>query len=229
MDPIEKEDDDIFIPEATANDLALYNEVMREKESHPSEFVSYWEMDDQVSEATQEEIDSNPVLKMLWAAEKDQKDVIDELLEQDAELVNCKDDDGYTPLHRAAYCNHTNIAQVLIEKGADVGARTDDGWTPLHSASFWNNVSVAELLLAAGSNINAQTNGKQTPLHLAASQPDHKNIIALLLTNPAIDATLKNQVGETALEICRRISNLSYLFDIVDPSISRLDPESGSS
>ena len=39
---------------------------------------------------------------------------------------------GATPLHRAAYSGHTDIAQLLIRSGADVRLVDSDGKTALH-------------------------------------------------------------------------------------------------
>ena len=39
---------------------------------------------------------------------------------------------GATPLHRAAYSGHTDIAQLLINSGADVRLVDSDGKTALH-------------------------------------------------------------------------------------------------
>jgi len=47
--------------------------------------------------------------------------------------VKAKDNDGWTPLHFASKEDNIEIAKLLIEKGADVGAKVD-GWTPLHWA-----------------------------------------------------------------------------------------------
>jgi ankyrin repeat protein len=112
--------------------------------------------------------------------------------------------------------------QILIRFGADIEARTVDGWQPLHSACFWNCSAVAEIFLQNGACINAQTNGHQTPLHLAASQPDNKEVLKLLLMNPDLDAGLKNDINETAKDVCLRSSNLHYLFEIADESINSL-------
>ena len=54
-----------------------------------------------------EEIMAHPHKKILWAAENGNTDLVTELLESDQSLVNSKDNDGYSPLHRAAYENHT--------------------------------------------------------------------------------------------------------------------------
>ena len=49
---------------------------------------------------------------MLWAAETGNTDILNELAQQSPSLVNCKDDDGYTPLHRAAYSKQLNAVKV---------------------------------------------------------------------------------------------------------------------
>ena len=50
----------------------------------------------------------------LEAAENGDNDVLRELLAEDPSLVNAVDEDGYTPLHRAAYNGHTEAAQACI-------------------------------------------------------------------------------------------------------------------
>ena len=51
---------------------------------------------------------------MLWAAEHGRLDIIKELYETDNSLLMTKDKDGYTPLHRASYNDHFEVAQVYI-------------------------------------------------------------------------------------------------------------------
>lgn len=54
----------------------------------------------------------DPVKRILWAAESGNLQILEEMLMQDAGLVNARDSDGYTPLHRAAYEGHTQIVEV---------------------------------------------------------------------------------------------------------------------
>ena len=56
-----------------------------------------------------EEILADPRKKILWAAENGNIELVIELLDSDRTLVNSRDNDGYTPLHRAAYENHTGM------------------------------------------------------------------------------------------------------------------------
>ena len=45
----------------------------------------------------------DPGLKLLWAAQHDKTELIQELLKVNPDLVKFADSDGYTALHRAAY------------------------------------------------------------------------------------------------------------------------------
>ena len=58
-------------------------------------------------------------------------EVVRFLLEESSGInVNVTDDDLWTPLHLAYVCGHTQIAQYLIQHGADVYAVDRDGHTP---------------------------------------------------------------------------------------------------
>ena len=64
--------------------------------------------------------------------------------------VNEKDDDGWTPLHYAAYGVHKEIVELLIAEGADVDAKDRHGNTPLYWAGFSNQTEIADLLRKHG-------------------------------------------------------------------------------
>lgn len=49
---------------------------------------------------------------ILWAAEKNELETVRKLLEEDTNLVNAKDNDLYTPLHRASYSNNIEVIKV---------------------------------------------------------------------------------------------------------------------
>ena len=85
--------------------------------------------------------------------------------------VNAKASNG-TPLHLAATFGHKEIAELLIDKGADVNAMGGLlGWTPLHWAASEGRKEVAELLIAKGADVNAKKWGGDytgdTPLDTA--------------------------------------------------------------
>ena len=76
------------------------------------------------------------------------------------------------PLNHASRNGHTEIAELLIAKGADVNAVDDKGknkFTPLICASINGQLEVAKLLIAKGADVNARDEGdkKWTPLNYA--------------------------------------------------------------
>ena len=87
--------------------------------------------------------------------------------------VNAKYE-GWTPLHTAVEGGHKEIAELLIDNGADVNAMDKDGRTPLHFASAKGHKEIAELLIAEGADVNViiQSGSFQemTPLDMATDK-----------------------------------------------------------
>ncbi|XP_053202641.1 ankyrin repeat domain-containing protein 49-like [Panonychus citri] len=153
-----------------------------------------------------------PEEKMFKFCRKGKPDHIKFMVNKFPHLLNVKDSDGYSSLHKAAYSDNYEVVQTLIELGADIEARTIDQWTPLHCASKWGNLRSASILIDAGANINARSSGGVTPLHLAAANKN-KQMIELLLFNPNIDVNIVNNAGDKAVDIARRSSPYYVLFD----------------
>ena len=156
----------------------------------------------------------------LKAAEKGKTKICTQLhAVHGSELLEYKDEDGYTAIHRAAYNGHTEVIEKLIQFGANVTAKTNDNWQPLHCASKWDQVDVASLLLQNGADINAQTQGGQTPLHLVSSNRESHQTMELLLMHPNVDPSIKNNLGETAYDIAARSCAHAGMFEIVEDCI----------
>lgn len=125
---------------------------------------------------------------------------------------SCKDstdEDGYTPLHRAAYNNNVEIAKLLIQYGSNVNSRTLMRWTPLHSAAKWANAECIALLLQHGADINAESEGQQTPLHIAATVSNCRRTALTLMINEKVMPAAINNSNETAADLARR-TGLTY-------------------
>ncbi|XP_076451603.1 ankyrin repeat domain-containing protein 49-like [Babylonia areolata] len=208
----------------------LYNsdilkQILEAKDGEPSQFQSFWEKDEQdVDEYTEEEIRNDPAKRILWAAENNMMEEVEQILRNDPSLVHSADKDGYTPLHRAAYNDHVEMAEKLIQKGGDVGRRTADGWQPLHSACRWNCLRVAELLLTSGADINSQSIGGLTPLHLACSEHDSVEVVELLLSWPGLRVDVLSRAGQTPVDLAAQSEALDYLFRMAAPSVNELYP-----
>ena len=123
------------------------------------------------------------------------------LLDGDA-ATNPTANQGRTPLHVVAegYSRDDDVlAQLLLERGADIDAPDDDIQTPLHLASHFGRVRMAVVLLNAGANASANNAQGQTPLHLVSQSPHYSNgrgvgVAQLLLKHGAdVNAQDKNQ------------------------------------
>lgn len=105
--------------------------------------------------------------------------LVEELIDEGAD-VSQVDKYGATPLYIAAEEGQSHVAELLLDRGADVNqARTNNGKTPLWVAAENGQLDVAKLLLDRGADINlANTNGA-IPLWVAEKY-GHTEIVDLL-------------------------------------------------
>jgi ankyrin repeat protein len=126
--------------------------------------------------------------------------VVRRKLSEGAEVED-RTDDGYTPLHLAAYFGRLEVARFLLERGADPNAvaRNESRVTPLHSAVARRHRDVAGVLLAFGASANVVQHGGWTPLHSAAHNGDEAMVDLLLLRGA--DPTRPADDGRTPIDV----------------------------
>ncbi|XP_014295007.1 poly [ADP-ribose] polymerase tankyrase isoform X2 [Microplitis demolitor] len=136
---------------------------------------------------------------LLDAAKKGNLSRVQKLLSPDN--INCRDAQGRnsTPLHLAAGYNNLEVAEYLLERGADVNAQDKGGLIPLHNASSYGHLDIAALLIKYNTVVNATDKWGFTPLHEAA-QKGRTQLCALLLAHGA-DPFLKNQEGQSPIDL----------------------------
>lgn len=80
---------------------------------------------------------------------KGDKQVVADLLLKSPEFVKSTED-GYTPLHFAVKNMQKDIAELLIQKGADVNAKDKEGKTALAQALASGQQEIVEMLRLNG-------------------------------------------------------------------------------
>jgi len=123
---------------------------------------------------------------LLWAVSKHNLPLVKLLLDYGAD-PNQPKKDGATPVFLATVfpppdVNELSIANLLVERGADVNRRGD---TPLIWVGFYGHVPIAKFLLQHGADVNAVDQFGQTPLNMAERQ-HHEDMISFLTNQGAI-------------------------------------------
>ena len=110
--------------------------------------------------------------------------------------VNEKDEEGVTPLMRAASAGRGEVVSVLVASGAEVDAKTNGGVTPLMMAALGGYADAVAPLLAKA-NPNAKDNQGRTALMAAATSGNAAVVDALIAAGAEIAAA--DAAGSTAL------------------------------
>ena len=124
--------------------------------------------------------------------------------------VDIRTADDETALMLAAFHNLLPVAQVLVQREADVNKL---GWTPLHYAATKANVPMMRLLLENHAFIDAPSPNGTTPLMMAAHYGSA--LATKMLLEEGADPRLKNHLGLSALDFAQngpfKAETTSYL------------------
>jgi len=94
------------------------------------------------------------------------------------------------------YADDERMAELLIARGADVNAKDLSGVTPLWDVARPELLGVVKVLLAHGADVNARSRYGDTPLHARGLS---KDMAEILLAHGA-DLNARNNHGETPLQ-----------------------------
>jgi len=169
--------------------------------------------------------DNHNQTPLYWAAAATHKDIVEMLVANGAK-VNIRDDSfGRTPLHNAVMDSHklspdsnrSQIAAILLAKGADVNAKDKEGNTPLHFATQQGHTKTIEILIANGADVEAKDGNGRTALHIAEKMASkgrywhlhYKDIFFLLLKHGKLKPTAVKKLQPVKVEL--RDKNTSLL------------------
>ena len=151
-----------------------------------------------------------------------------ELLLTSGAKIDAKDDDGYTPLHRAVagfpYSKNRPIVELLISKGSDINAINNAGYTPLQTSIEYcggieecSKKEMFDLLIARGANIEAGSSG-MSALQIALVN-NRKNMADVLIAKGAggagSDVNLRDRDGKTALHKAADWNNVDAARELI--------------
>jgi len=122
-------------------------------------------------------------------------------IDRDPALLRSQSTDGWTVLHLAAFFGHAELANALLDRGANVNSRSTNGLknTPLHAASAGGHAELVALLLKRGADPNARQEGGWTALHSAALA-GNRPMAEALLANGA-DTSIRADNNQAALDL----------------------------
>ncbi|KWU56535.1 MULTISPECIES: ankyrin repeat domain-containing protein [Bacillus] len=151
------------------------------------------------------------IISISQAVISGEKEKVVEIINTDPSVVNSFSEDGWTPLHLAAYFGQKEIASFLLEQGAEIHirAKNENENTPLQAAIANKQSELVAFLIEKGSDVNAVQSGGWTGLHEAALL-GNEEIIILLLENGANKMIKKND-GKTAYDIALEKGHESLL------------------
>ena len=139
---------------------------------------------------------------IVEAAKNGDLQAVKNLLAQDPSNLNATDEAKYTPLHWACMRAHWDVAEYLIEKGADLNVAGGDGGTQINWAVHHDNVEIVKLMVEKGAKLNIRNKWGMTELHTAIWRGCIRVVEYLL--DKGSDPAIKTNEGWTAMHYAFR-------------------------
>lgn len=121
------------------------------------------------------------------------------LINKDSTIVNAKGKYGRYPLHVAVKYGKEDIANCLLDNGAEIDAKDSNGKTALHYAIKYFWIDAAKFLILRKADVNAKDYNDYTPLHIAQSNWFICQEVIHLLLDRGADINQKDIQGNTIL------------------------------
>jgi ankyrin repeat protein len=102
--------------------------------------------------------------------------------------------------------NNTEMAELLLNRGANVNAKGHNADTALHVAASESNTDMVTLLLEREAETDAKNHIESTALHIAAKGSNPK-VVALLLNKGAMVNILDNK-ARSPIDLATKNANL---------------------
>lgn len=152
-----------------------------------------------------------PELALLIAARAGATSLTAVLIEEKLCNIDATSEHGFTALHLAVVNDQREIAQQLLEAGANVNTSDRVGQAPLSTASRYGSAEMVQLLTANNADVGSRDSSGRTALHWAVDrQPAglRKEVISNLI-EAQIDIETKDHDGRSALGLALGCSTLA--------------------
>jgi ankyrin repeat protein len=139
------------------------------------------------------------------------------LLDAQPDLMEANEpNEQWSLLYEAAREGHTDVAEALLARGANVNRGDSTGFTPIHAAAFNGHEEVVTVLLRAGADIRLKGGSAMWTILTAACFEGHLGVTRLLLRHMRGEGLDErdDDTGSTALlwayclrqaEVCRAL------------------------
>ncbi len=104
---------------------------------------------------------------------------------------------GQTPLITALFENQIEVAEFLIDSGADISISRADGQTALMTAAYLGQAAIVEKLVSSGADVNTVKEGGFTPLLIGAEGGSTE--VCRILLEAGADTEAVSEGGWTTL------------------------------
>jgi ankyrin repeat protein len=181
---------DQFVGNAHGN-LAVVKKLLEQYPSMVSAHASWTETAVQAAAQTGQVdivnylIDHGAEYDICTAAMLGNLDCTDDFLKEDPNLVNTRGAHGIPLLYFPVIHAKTEVAEYLLQHGADPNAASPDGINPLHGAVMFSQPKMAQWLLDHGVDPNPKYDGK-TPLAMALEKKQTE-LIEILRSHGGIE------------------------------------------
>lgn len=101
---------------------------------------------------------------------------------KDKITINSLNKLGYSPLLIAAYYNHIEIIQLLLNMNININQTGINNISALHIATIKNNVETVKILLEAGADVHQMNRDNVSSLDIAIKK-NHPTIISILVAH----------------------------------------------
>jgi len=125
---------------------------------------------------------------------------IAKLYEHDNNVINTKNENGYSVLTLACYSKNVEVVSFLIDKVKDINGNSIYG-TPLMAATYKGSAEIVALLLNNNALTNIQDKNGETAAHLAVMFK--KLEIIKLLVEADADFKIKNNKEKSPIDYAK--------------------------